>query len=179
MRNVARAVRPLLALLALLAGCATAPPPRPQLPSRPAIAQPKPTEQSDYLAVLAYAVSLRGVRYRAGGDSPATGFDCSGFVRHVYGQLGVSLPRDTAAMATALAPIAAGDRQAGDLVFFNTTGKPYSHVGIYLGNDRFVHAPSKRTGQVMVSNLTQSYWRTRFTGIRRAPAADRVAAVSR
>ncbi|MCC6201427.1 MAG: C40 family peptidase [Gammaproteobacteria bacterium] len=157
-----------MALLALVAGCSTVPAPRPPAAAAPH-APPQPITSRDYLGVLAYAVSLRGAPYRAGGESPDTGFDCSGFVRHVYARLGVDLPRNTAALATALGTVDFAEREAGDLVFFNTTGTPYSHVGIYLGDDRFVHAPSTRTGKVMVSSLMEEYWRRRINGIRRAP----------
>jgi cell wall-associated NlpC family hydrolase len=167
-----RFVLSIAALLAVLAGCATAPKPGPAS-TAPAIAEPRPGAQADYLGVLAFAVSLRGARYRAGGESPETGFDCSGFVRYVYGRLGIELPRNSADMAAALLPVPAGGREAGDLVFFNTNGKPFSHVGIYLGDGRFVHAPSTRTGKVMVSNLAENYWRNRLTGVRRAPTGDR------
>lgn len=159
----------ILVLLAGLAGCTTAPSTRPPA-AAPVAVESRLDSQSDYLGVLAYAVSLRGAPYRAGGESPETGFDCSGFVRFVYGRLGVALPRNTEEIAAALSAVPVGAREAGDLVFFNTTGKPFSHVGIYLGDGRFVHAPSTRTGQVMVSSLTESYWRKRLSGVRRAPS---------
>lgn len=169
MRNAAlhRFAPPAIVLaLGLLAGCAGTPP-APPAPAQPLAALPPPPAHGDTLGILAYAVSLQGAPYRSGGESPATGFDCSGFVRHVYAALGLDLPRNTAAMAAALPAVPAGERRAGDLVFFNTTGGAYSHVGIYLGDDRFVHAPSQRTGRVMVSDIKQSYWQPRFTAVRR------------
>src|SRR5512139_2888545 len=115
-----------------------------------------------------YAVSLVGSPYRLGGTSPETGVDCSGFVGHVFKQAtGVILPRDSRAMSEAAQPLAQDELRPGDLVFFNTRNRPFSHVGIYLGDDRFVHASSSLTGSVMVSNLNDRYWRKRFDGARR------------
>jgi cell wall-associated NlpC family hydrolase len=119
---------------------------------------------------LDYALSLTGTRYRYGGTSPREGFDCSGFVRHVFGHFGVELPRSAREMAAALPKVDTEDRQPGDLVFFNTNGKPFSHVGIYLGNGKFVHATSSRTNLVMVSELNEPYWTKRLNGVRRPPA---------
>jgi cell wall-associated NlpC family hydrolase len=119
-----------------------------------------------------YAVSLVGSPYRLGGTSPATGLDCSGFVGHVFRQTaGVVLPRDSRAISEAAQPLPAAELQPGDLVFFNTLNRAFSHVGIYLGDDRFVHAASSRSGSVMVSNLNDRYWRERFDGARRVVAA--------
>lgn len=154
----------LLAALAL-GGCAFIPAPPPAAPAP--LPQPAPAAPSDLLGVLAYATSLRGAPYREGGESPETGFDCSGFVQHVYGRVGVPLPRRVEDMARALPSVAPHLRSPGDLVLFNTTGRPHSHVGIYLGQEDFVHAPSSRTGRVMVSSLRSSYWRARLDGIRR------------
>lgn len=118
--------------------------------------------------VSMYAVSLVGIPYRLGGNSPQTGLDCSGFVGHVFRQTaGMHLPRDSRAISDAAQPLARDELQPGDLVFFNTLNRAYSHVGIYLGDNRFVHAASSRTGGVMVSNLNDTYWRTRFDGARR------------
>lgn len=118
--------------------------------------------------VSMYAVSLVGIPYRLGGNSPQTGLDCSGFVGHVFRQTaGMQLPRDSRAISDAAQPLARDELQPGDLVFFNTLNRAYSHVGIYLGDNRFVHAASSRTGGVMVSNLNDTYWRTRFDGARR------------
>ena len=121
-----------------------------------------------------YAVSLVGSPYRLGGTSPETGVDCSGFVGHVFRQAaGVVLPRDSRAISEASEPLAQADLLPGDLVFFNTLHRAFSHVGIYLGDGRFVHASSSRTGSVMVSNLNDRYWRERYDGARRviAPGA--------
>lgn len=125
-----------------------------------------------------YAVSLVGSPYRLGGTSPETGLDCSGFVGHVFRQTaGVVLPRDSRAISEVARPLAKAELQPGDLVFFNTLNRAFSHVGIYVGDDRFVHAASSRTGSVMVSNLNDRYWRERFDGARRVlpPSQDQPA----
>lgn len=124
--------------------------------------------------ISTYAVSLVGSPYRLGGNSPETGLDCSGFVGYVFRQVaGVSLPRDSRSISEAAQPLAQSELRPGDLVFFNTLHRAYSHVGIYLGDDRFVHATSSRTGVVMVSNLNDRYWRERFDGARRVvPPSD-------
>jgi cell wall-associated NlpC family hydrolase len=115
-----------------------------------------------------YAVSLVGSPYRLGGISPETGLDCSGFVGHVFRQTtGIMLPRDSRAISEAAQPLAQTELRPGDLVFFNTLNRAFSHVGIYLGDGRFVHAASSRSGAVMVSNLGDRYWRERFDGARR------------
>lgn len=115
-----------------------------------------------------YAVSLVGSPYRLGGDAPGTGLDCSGFVEHVFRQtLGIRLPHDSLAISEATQPLTQDELQPGDLVFFNTLNRAFSHVGIYLGEDRFVHATSSRTGTVMVSRLSDRYWREHYDGARR------------
>ena len=118
------------------------------------------------------AMNFVGVRYRRGGDSAETGFDCSGFTRHVYEMsLGLVLPRraDEQAAAPGLVAVPRDELKPGDLVFFNTMKRTFSHVGIYIGDDRFVHAP--RTGQdIRTDSLSLAYWAKRFTGARRAEA---------
>jgi cell wall-associated NlpC family hydrolase len=115
-----------------------------------------------------YAVSLVGSPYRLGGTSPDTGLDCSGFVGHVFRQTtGILLPRDSRAISETTQPLAQSELEPGDLVFFNTLNRAFSHVGIYLGDDRFVHATSSRTGAVMVSRLSDRYWHEHFDGARR------------
>lgn len=114
------------------------------------------------------ALQLQGHPYLYGGASPEVGFDCSGLVVYVYHRQGLRLPRDTESLVRQLPAIPPAQRQPGDLLFFNTTtDKPFSHVGIYIGNERFVHAPSQRTGRVMTSSLEQPYWRERFVAVRR------------
>ena len=116
------------------------------------------------------AMNFLDVPYRNGGNSAEQGFDCSGFTRHIFqASLGLVLPRRAAqqAEAPALKDVQRDDLQAGDLVFFNTLKHAFSHVGIYLGNGKFIHAP--RSGaEVRVDDMRQAYWRQRFDGARRA-----------
>lgn len=113
------------------------------------------------------ALDLLGIRYRWGGSKPETGFDCSGFVRHVFQEgLGLDLPRSAREQSKAGEPVAKGELQPGDLVFFNTMRRAFSHVGIYLGGDLFVHAPH-RGGRVRVDDMSGRYWTKRFNGARR------------
>jgi|GEM_PF-1614418 len=117
---------------------------------------------------LTYALSLIGSPYRRGGSEPAKGIDCSGFVRHVYRQSdGIDLPHNASQMSHQGITVARDALEPGDLVFFNTLRKPFSHVGIYLGEGKFVHASSSRSRKVMVSYLDENYWKTRFNGARR------------
>lgn len=132
-------------------------------------------EVADTTEIPMLAVSLVGTPYRFGGASPETGFDCSGLVNYVFGQAaGLRLPRESAAISQMAQPIEAQQLQSGDLVFFNTLDRAFSHVGIYLGDNRFVHASGSRSGQVMVSNMTTDYWRSRFDGARRLPVSTPV-----
>ncbi|MCO5107264.1 MAG: C40 family peptidase [Burkholderiaceae bacterium] len=118
------------------------------------------------------SLSLLGVRYRFGGNSPDTGLDCSGLVRHVYeGALGLVLPRRSEEMSRKGESVALDQLRPGDLVFFRTLRRAFSHVGIYIGDNRFVHAPS-RGGQVRVEQIDNRYWMRRFNGARRIAAAD-------
>jgi cell wall-associated NlpC family hydrolase len=108
-----------------------------------------------------------GIRYRFGGSSAETGFDCSGLVRHVFMEaLGLNLPRTAREMANVGERVQPSELKPGDLVFFNTMRKTFSHVGIYVGNDQFLHSPSAG-GKVRVESMSQDYWRTRFNGARR------------
>jgi cell wall-associated NlpC family hydrolase len=111
------------------------------------------------------ALSLRGVPYRNGGADP-DGFDCSGFVWYVFAQHGVAMPRTVAGQFNAGGSIDAAELRAGDLVFFSTTAPGASHVGIVVGGDSFVHAPSS-AGSVRVERLGAAYWAARFVGARR------------
>jgi len=116
--------------------------------------------------VVREALHLLEMPYRFGEETPERGFDCSGLVHFVYGRYGVHLPRTAEDMAFFLAPLEESLRRPGDLVFFNTTGKPYSHVGIYLGENRFVHASSAQ-GKVIVSDFMMPYWSDHYEGARR------------
>jgi len=117
--------------------------------------------------MLDEALDLVGIRYRRGGNDADSGFDCSGFVGYVYRQtLGLVLPRTARDISREGEPVAKGDLKPGDLVFFNTLRHAFSHVGIYLGDNRFVHAP--RAGKsVRVEDLTDRYWVRRYNGARR------------
>lgn len=117
--------------------------------------------------VVLRALSFIGVRYKWGGASPDTGFDCSGLIRYVYNQAtGQSLPGNAKEISQVGESIDRSELQPGDLVFFNTLRRPFSHVGIYLGESRFVHAPS-RGGKVEIVDMTDRYWKTRYNGARR------------
>jgi len=118
------------------------------------------------------AVGFLGVPYRRGGNSVETGFDCSGFVRAMYNQtVGHLLPRRAEEQAAATQPVARAELKPGDLVFFNTMRRAFSHVGIYVGEGKFIHSP--RTGaEVRVEDLNGSYWQRRFNGARRVEAAQ-------
>jgi len=113
------------------------------------------------------AMDLLGIRYRRGGSSPESGFDCSGFVSHVFHEgLGLMLPRSSKEMSKSGEEINRDELRPGDLVFFNTMRHAFSHVGIYLGDNQFVHAP-RSGGRVRIEDLRQSYWMKRFNGARR------------
>jgi len=116
------------------------------------------------------ALSFVGVNYRRGGESPETGFDCSGLVRHVFREsLGLALPRTSRDISRVGETIHREALQPGDLVFFNTLRRGFSHVGIYLGEHRFVHAPASG-GEVRVEDMRLNYWSKRFNGARRIAA---------
>ncbi|MDP2824848.1 MAG: C40 family peptidase [Sulfuritalea sp.] len=113
------------------------------------------------------AMDLLGIRYRRGGSSPEAGFDCSGFVSHVFREgLGLMLPRSSKEMSKSGEAISRDELRPGDLVFFNTMRRAFSHVGIYLGDNQFVHAP-RSGGRVRIEDLRENYWIKRFNGARR------------
>jgi cell wall-associated NlpC family hydrolase len=117
--------------------------------------------------VVVGALNMIGVRYRWGGSSPDSGLDCSGFVRYVFQDtLGMALPRRAEEMSRVGEKVRMADLKPGDLVFFNTMRRTFSHVGIYIGGNKFVHSPS--TGStIRVDDLDDNYWEKRFTGARR------------
>jgi len=129
---------------------------------------PPPSTPRKLAARLAdTALAYQGVRYRWGGNDPGTGFDCSGLIVYAARQsLGLKLPRRAIDLASQGRPVNRDRLQVGDLVFFNTLGRRFSHVGIYIGNDQFVHAPSTG-GVVRTANLNGSYWTKRYNGARR------------
>lgn len=117
--------------------------------------------------LLKFAESLKGIKYAYGGTSPATGFDCSGYVYYVFKRFGIELVHSSAGQYKNHGiPVERKDLQPADLVFFNTSGKGVSHVGIYLGNDEFIHASSPGS-YVKVSSLNDKYWATRYVGAKR------------
>ncbi|MBI1173717.1 MAG: peptidoglycan endopeptidase [Sideroxydans sp.] len=151
---------PMLALL-LCTACATAPHGNSQ---QPRLSSAEKNAQND---LAFYAMSLAGTPYRYGGESPQTGFDCSGFVRYVFRHsLGLALPRTTQQMSRLGRPVSASQLRPGDLVFYHTLRRAYSHVGIYLGDNRFVHAPSSGKS-VEVVRMDTDYWQERYNGARR------------
>jgi len=113
------------------------------------------------------AMQLIGVRYRWGGNTPQSGLDCSGFVRYVFNDtFGFLLPRKSAQMSKVGLEIGKDELRPGDLVFFNTMRHAFSHVGIYVGNNKFIHAPSKGKS-IRVDDMTKVYWEKRYNGARR------------
>lgn len=137
-----------------------------EAPTRPASLQ----ERASGLVIS--ALNFLGVPYRRGGNDSDSGFDCSGFTRHVFQlNLGLALPRrvDDQASARGTVSVDRTELRPGDLVFFNTLKRSFSHVGIYVGDGRFIHAP--RSGsEVRIENMRQAYWAARYTGARRAAA---------
>lgn len=145
-----------------LAGCATRPLPVDRPPETPR----QRTGSAEPVSEIAFmALALVGSPYANGGASPEAGFDCSGLVAYVYARaLQRDLPRNTFDLART--GVAVSDPRPGDLVFYNTQRRPFSHVGIYLGESRFVHAPSTG-GAVRVEDMRLAYWAARFDGARR------------
>lgn len=118
------------------------------------------------------AMGFLGVPYRRGGNTVESGFDCSGFVRAMYQQtVGLILPRKAEQQAAATEKIDRAELQPGDLVFFNTMRRAFSHVGIYVGEGKFIHSP-KPGGEVRVEDMGLSYWSRRFDGARRVQTSQ-------
>jgi cell wall-associated NlpC family hydrolase len=131
----------------------------------------EPSFSDQYLSqarnLVLYAMGFLGINYKYGGSSPETGFDCSGLVNYVFNHaLGLILPRDSYAISRSGSDVARDELQPGDLVFFNTMRRPFSHVGIYLGEQRFIHSPSSG-GQVEIVSMANRYWQQRYNGARR------------
>ena len=146
-----------LLLSAVLAGCAGA----------PEVADAPATRADDEAArkAVAFAREMIGKPYRYAGETPA-GFDCSGLVRYSYGRTGISMPRATPAQRNATTLISVRSLRLGDLLFFDQEGKKASHVGIYVGDGRFVHAPSTG-GRVRTDSLGTDFWKKHFVEARR------------
>jgi cell wall-associated NlpC family hydrolase len=121
--------------------------------------------------VVVGALNMIGVRYQWGGSSPDSGLDCSGFVRYVFRDtLGMTLPRRAEEMSQVGEKVKMSDLKPGDLVFFNTMRRTFSHVGIYIGDNKFVHSPSTGS-KIRVDEMDDGYWEKRFTGARRVEAS--------
>jgi len=145
-------------LILLLGACAT--------PSR------APEHGARMNDVALYALSLADTPYRYGGNSSDNGFDCSGFVQYVYlNTLEIKLPRTSTEMSRMGEHLDASQLRPGDLVFFNTRQQPFSHVGIYVGEERFVHSPSSGKA-IMMASMREKYWRSRYNGARRITSAN-------
>lgn len=131
------------------------------------LAKDKASDQAS--GMIVQAMNLLGVPYRRGGNTESTGFDCSGFVRHLYEKsVGRLLPRRAEDQARATQVIDREELKPGDLVFFNTMRRAFSHVGIYVGDGQFIHSP--RAGKsVQVEDMRSAYWQKRFNGARRVP----------
>jgi cell wall-associated NlpC family hydrolase len=148
-------------------GAATPHAPAPDTPAPPAPGAKSvaPGGSAIGYSVTGTALGLRGTPYRNGGADPS-GFDCSGFVLYVFARHGVVVPRRVADQFKAGKDVTPSQIEPGDLVFFTTVAPGASHVGIALGGDEFVHAPSS-TGEVRVERMSAAYWATRFVGARR------------
>jgi cell wall-associated NlpC family hydrolase len=128
------------------------------------------TDRAASLAIE--AMSLVGIHYKLGGSSPEHGLDCSGLVRYVFREAnGTELPRTSSEISRVGEKVDKKDLQPGDLVFFNTLRRAFSHVGIYLGDNKFIHAPSSG-GAVRVDSMDLDYWKARFNGARRIVSTE-------
>lgn len=175
----ALSARTLLSLLAplLLAACGTTPTPPPAV-STPA---PATTATTRYFSlddpmqsreVVLYALGLLDIGYRFGGRNPEAGLDCSGMVSYIVEQVsGRRLPHNAAQIAASTRPIEVDELQPGDLVFFNTLNRRHSHMGVYMGDGRFIHAPSSR-GRIRIERLDNPYFAKRIDGARSLLASN-------
>lgn len=150
----------LIVLLVLLSACSSAP--------RHIGSLAEPAASDDQVNDLVmYAVSLADTPYRYGGNSPDDGFDCSGFVDHVFQHsLGIALPRTSHEISRVGLTLKANQLRPGDLVFYNTQKRSFSHVGIYIGEGKFVHSP-KSGSRIRVEKMDEKYWLSRYNGARR------------
>ncbi|HSD36935.1 MAG TPA: C40 family peptidase [Rhodocyclaceae bacterium] len=161
-----------ITILAGLAACSSTPPASPpsssQKPSqRPPSSAAFHLDQPDHAnEIVIFSLGLLDTGYRFGGSNPDAGLDCSGMVSYVVDRVaGKRLPHNAAQIAAITQPIERSALKPADLVFFNTNGQTYSHMGIYLGDGRFVHAPSSR-GVIRIERLDNVYFASRFTGAR-------------
>lgn len=145
-------------------------------PARLGLTDAEPQDEADELedsferaseALVGHGMGYLGIRYRRGGSSPETGLDCSGLVQNVFRHsIGLQLPRTAADMARLGEKVNKNELLPGDLVFFKTSRRAFSHVGIYVGDGRFLHSPSSG-GVVRVESMGKKYWQTRYNGARR------------
>ncbi|MFC4161665.1 C40 family peptidase [Chitinimonas lacunae] len=154
----------LIVCATLLAGCGSTPPKRKAGPTNLSLARIEATGSGR--EVVMYALGLLDVGYRFGGKNPEAGLDCSGMVSFIFrNAIGLRLQGSAADMARLGRPVEPDRLKAGDLVFFNTLGRAFSHVGIYIGDDKFIHAPTSN-GRIRVDSLKQTYYAKRFEAAR-------------
>jgi peptidoglycan endopeptidase LytE len=136
--------------------------------SSPPVKQYVPPSRSGDVVndLVNYAATFLGTRYRWAGESPATGFDCSGFTKFIFGQFGVSLPHSAAAQNACGVPVLRGEIAPGDILLFHTLSPGIDHAAIYCGNGKFIHA-SSRAGCVRSNAISEDYWNTHFVAARR------------
>ncbi|HRQ57882.1 MAG TPA: C40 family peptidase [Azoarcus taiwanensis] len=165
----------------VLTACSTAPKPASNARSLSAPTQPtlsqrdggyfKLQDEKAAEEIVLYALGLLGTGYRFGGNNPEAGLDCSGMVRYIVQEVsGQTLPHNAAQIADMTRPISVAELRPGDLVFFNTLNRRHSHMGIYMGDGRFVHAPNSRS-QIRIERLDNTYFRPRIDGARRIVAS--------
>ena len=162
--------------IVLISGCASQPPKTPPPESQTVVqhdinktatqSSKKPLTRTTGDLIVANAESVLGAPYRYGGNNPSTGFDCSGLVYYSYGQLGLNVPRTTKQQALHATPLALNEIEPGDILFFKIYGSGVSHVGIYTGNNQFIHAP-KSGKQVSYADVNQPFWRERLIKVGR------------
>lgn len=156
-----------IAFSLVITGCGGLPAKAPVAARPEALPRQQPAAQAQRSEALLQALLSLGIEYRNGGRAPNQGFDCSGLVAHVFLEAyNIRLPHNARAQSEFGVAVALAELEPGDLVFYNTLDRPFSHVGIYLGDDRFVHAP-KSGSSVRVESLRTSYWSSRFNGARR------------
>ena len=159
-----RTVLPLLALLAGLSACSTSPPTPTDSAPTPVVGPPPQPEPGSEVTI--FALGLLDTGYRFGGKNPEAGLDCSGMVSYIYNRAaGLRIAGSAADIARKGRPINRSDLRPGDLVFFNTRNAPFSHVGLYIGDERFIHAPSTN-GRVRIDQLNARYYAQRFEAAR-------------
>ncbi len=147
----------LLTMMAMLAGCSSTP----EMPEQTSVRASNEVASK----AIVYAKQMLGKPYMYAGETPA-GFDCSGLVKYSYGRAGISLPRDTKAQRRMSVLVSMGSLREGDLLFFDQEGTKTSHVGMYLGKGRFIHAPSSG-GKVRTDSLSAEFWKKHFVEARR------------